>query len=51
LNTCLWSKAKQILRSIAARTFDTLVTAIDTALKQVTLADLHGWFTHCGYTT
>ena len=47
----MWSKIKQILRSIAARTFDGLVEAIGTAIDQVTTSDLHGWFTHCGYTT
>lgn len=47
----MWSKIKQILRSIAARTFDGLVEAIGTAIDQVTAADLLGWFTHCGYTT
>jgi len=47
----LWSKIKQTLRSIGARTFDALVDAIRTALNHVSLRDLLGWFTHCGYTT
>jgi transposase len=47
----MWSKVKQILRSIAARTFDGLVDAIGAAFKQVAASDLLGWFTHCGYTT
>jgi transposase len=47
----MWSKVKQILRSLAARTFDGLVTAIGTALDRVTTNDLRGWFAHCGYTT
>jgi transposase len=47
----MWSKVKQILRSIAARTFDGLVDAIRSALDRVATSDLLGWFTHCGYTT
>ena len=47
----MWSKIKQILRSLAARTFEGLIKAIGTALKQVSPQDLIGWFTHCGYTT
>lgn len=47
----MWSKVKQILRSLAARTVDDLVTAIGEALKQVTTNDILGWFTHAGYTT
>jgi transposase len=47
----MWSKVKQILRSLAARTFDGLVKAIGIALARVTKDDLLGWFTHAGYTT
>jgi len=47
----MWSKVKQVLRSIAARTFDGLVDAIRTAFDQVSTSDLLGWFMHCGYTT
>jgi len=47
----MWSKIKQILRSVAARTFDNLIAAIGDALKQVTRSDLLGWFTHAGYAT
>lgn len=47
----MWSKIKQTLRSIAARTFETLIAAIGTALKQVSVEDLLGWFTHSGYAT
>ena len=35
----MWSKVKQILRGLMARTEDTLSTAIGTALSQVTAAD------------
>ena len=47
----MWSKVKQVLRSIAARTFDGLVDAIRSALNRVAATDLLGWFNHCGYTT
>lgn len=47
----MWSKIKQILRSLAARTFEGLIEAIGIAVKQVSLQDLSGWFIHCGYTT
>lgn len=47
----MWSKIKQILRSLAARTFEGLIEAIGVALENVTTHDLNGWFTHCGYTT
>lgn len=47
----MWSKVKQILRSLAARTWDDLFKAIGAALGEVTTDDLHGWFTHAGYTT
>ena len=47
----MWSKVKQVLRSIAARSFDGLVEAIRIALDRVDTTDLLGWFTHCGYTT
>ena len=47
----MWSKVKQVLRSIAARTFDGLVDAIRSALSRVATTDLLGWFNHCGYTT
>jgi transposase len=47
----MWSKMKQVLRSLAARTFEGLIQAIGIALKKITLLDLIGWFIHCGYTT
>lgn len=47
----MWSKIKQILRSLAARSFEALIGAIATALGKVSLEDLRGWFTHAGYTT
>lgn len=47
----MWSKIKQTLRSLAARTFEGLIEAIRIALQKVTLQDLAGWFTNCGYAT
>ena len=47
----MWSKIKQILRSLTARTFEGLIEAIGIALNAVTTHDLIGWFSHCGYTT
>ena len=47
----MWSKIKQILRSLAARTFEGLITAIGIALEHITIHDSIGWFTHCGYAT
>ena len=45
----MWSKVKQFLRRAAARTFDTLVTAIGDALRSVTRDDCQGFFAGCGY--
>jgi transposase len=46
----MWSKVKQRLRSVAARTIETLETAVGDALSAVTESDCHGYFGHCGYT-
>jgi transposase len=45
----MWSKVKGQLRSIAARTKRTLVTAIGKALKIISQQDIAGWFAHDGY--
>ena len=45
----MWSKDKEILRSIKARTAEALLEAIGVALRAVTAADAQGWFAHCGY--
>ena len=47
----MWSKVKGHLRSIAARTKRTLVTAIGKALHAVTKEDAASWFAHDGYET
>ena len=45
----MWSKVKEILRSLEARTAEALLDAIGVALRAVTATDAHGWFAHCGY--
>jgi transposase len=45
----MWSKVKEILRSLAARTAETLLEAIGVALRAVTARDAENWFAHCGY--
>ena len=45
----MWSKVKQSLRSAAARTRQTLVKAIASALRSVTPQDARSWFASCGY--
>ncbi len=44
-----FSKVKTLLRRAAARTHEALAEAIWSALKAITSADAHGYFTHCGY--
>lgn len=46
----MWSKAKQHLRSTAARTQDRLVRAVGDALRSITTADCRGFFRGYGYT-
>lgn len=43
------SKIKNIVRKAAARTREALNEAISEALSAVTLGDVAGWFSHCGY--
>ena len=45
----MWSKVKDILRSIKARTAEALLDAIGVALRAVTTTDAESWFAHCGY--
>jgi len=45
----MWSKVKAILRSLGARTFDTVVDAVAKALHAITPDDCEGYFRHCGY--
>ncbi len=46
-----WSKVKSTLRSMGARTYLALEQAIAQAFNQVSLQDIHNWFTHCCYCT
>lgn len=46
----LISKLKEALRSAGARTKQRLRRALAQAIASVTLEDIRGWFTHCGYT-
>ena len=43
------SKIKSIVRKAGARTREALDEAISEALSSVTLEDVAGWFSHCGY--
>jgi transposase len=43
------SKMKRLLRSESARTIDTLMPAIDHALRAVTSDDAEAFIRHCGY--
>lgn len=45
----MWSKVKQWLRSVEARTDADLITAIGQALARVTPQDALNWFAHCSY--
>ena len=45
----MWSKVKQLLRGMEARTYDALEQAIAKALDMVTTNDAQGWFKSCGY--
>jgi len=44
-----WSKIKNILRSIGARNYKDLDSAISQAYSQVSLQDIHSWFSHSCY--
>jgi len=45
----MWSKIKAILRTLKARTEESLINAIAKALEAVTTSDVKGWFESCGY--
>lgn len=46
----VFSKIKQLLRSLACRTRDALWRAMQSVLDRVSRSDAHNCFTHCGYT-
>jgi len=45
----MWSKVKNTLRSLEARTRESLLEAIGQALAGITPQDALNWFAHCGY--
>ena len=45
----MWAYVKDILRKLKARTYDALISAIDTALSCVTSDLIFAWAEHCGY--
>ena len=45
----LWSKVKETLRALKARTREALEVALTAALQLVRTTNIHGWFRHCGY--
>jgi transposase len=45
----LWSKAKAVLRSAAARSTEALYDAMGTALRAARPEDIRGWFRLCGW--
>ena len=44
-----FSKIKNILRKLAARTHEAQLEAMEEALSAITPGDAGGWFEHCGY--
>ena len=44
-----WSKVKAFLRSVSARTRESLTQAIAAAFDLITPQDIKGWFSHAGY--
>ncbi len=44
-----FSKIKNLVRKAAARTREALNEAISEAMSAITLEDVAGWFSHCGY--
>ena len=46
----MYSKTKNYLRKVAARTTETVITAMGEALASVTRSDIRGWFhDRCAY--
>jgi len=44
-----FSKIKNVLRKLGARTHEALLEAMEGALSKISAADVAGWFGHCGY--
>jgi transposase len=47
----MWSKVKQILRTVAGRDFEELCKGMAKAIAAITYSDAFGYFTHCGIAT
>jgi transposase len=47
----LWSKLKNILRSVKTTNYQELAKAIEFAFNEVTSENLWNWFSHCCYCT
>jgi transposase len=47
----LWSKLKNILRSLKTTNYQELAKAIEFAFNEVTAENIWNWFTHCCYCT
>lgn len=45
-----WSKIKQVLRSLKARTAEALEAAMTTALEAISADNARAWIQYCGYT-
>lgn len=45
----MWSKVKQLLKGMKARTHEELFEAVGKALSHVSGRDAQGWFQACGY--
>jgi len=46
-----WSKVKDILKTLGARTYQVLAEAIEIAFSEASETDIKNWFTHCCYCT
>jgi len=44
-----WSKVKNTLKTLAARTYQALSEAIESAFAEVSETDIRNWFAHCCY--
>jgi len=45
----LWSKLKTLIRRLKTDSRTAFDDAVAQAGAQITLSDIHGWFSHCGY--
>lgn len=45
----MWSKVKAALRAAEARTHESLLAALASALASISASDARNWFAYCGY--